>query len=75
MLSERKMTLKYFVSVFVFSFKLPTRARFTRGLYFIFVFKLYVGISLKFGDILLMLCGLFSREDYFPERVNLARIR
>ena len=34
-----------------------------------------MGISLKFGGIPLMLCGLFSREVSFRERVNLAHVR
>ena len=50
-----------------------TRVRFNRGLYFIFVYQT-VGISLKFGGIPLMLRGLFSREGYFRERVNLTRV-
>ena len=45
-----------------------------RGLYFIFVYQT-VGISLKFGGIPLMLCGLFSREGYSLEQVNLKRVR
>lgn len=30
---------------------------------------------MKFGGISLILCGLYSREVYFWERVNLARVR
>ena len=45
-------------------------ARFTFGLYFIYVLKT-VGICLKFGGIPLMLCGLYSREVYFQEMINL----
>ena len=45
-----------------------TCVRFNRGLHFIFVF-------LKFGGIPLMFCGLFSREAYFGEMLNLTRVR
>ena len=42
------------------------QVRFTRGLYFIFIFQI-VGISFKFGGIPLMLCGLFSRGLFSRE--------
>ena len=58
----------------VFHLEYHTHVRFTCGLYFIFIFQT-VSISLKFGGIPLMLCGSFSREGYFRERLNLTRVR
>ena len=46
----------------------------TRGLYSFYVFSI-VDVSLKFGGIILMLGGLYSREVCDRERVKLTRVR
>ena len=73
-LGKLKITLSFLKRLSKLHSRYPTLARFTRGLYFIYALQT-VGISLKFVGVLLIWCGLYSREFYFRERVNLGCVQ